>query len=148
MGFSDAVTGRLFLERRKSDLEFQIQAIMERKLAILDQTNKISAQLSKTIFQTDQNDTITYICGATSAGISSGTALPGDVYPAIQGIGVPQTAIGSNVYEAKIAQLQTIEKELDTRQKRMETELDAVKAEEDSMKKVSNDHAKKDFKIG
>ena len=137
MGFADAVAGRLFLVRRKSDLEFQIQSVMERKLAILDQCNQISAQLSNTIFQTDQN-----------SDISSGTALPGTVYPAIPGIGIPQTNVGSNQYENKLAQLQTVEKELDTQQKQMETELEAVKAEEESMKKIATDHAKKDFKIG
>jgi len=137
MGFADAVAGRLFLARRRSDLEFQVQIIMERKLAVLDQTNQISGQLAQTIFQTDQNGSI-----------SSGTALPGSVFPAIPGIGVPQTSIGSNAYEAQLAQLQSIEKELDTKQKKMEIELEAVKAEEDSMKKIANDHAKKDFKIG
>ena len=139
MGFADAVAGRLFLVRRKSDLEFQIQTIMERKLAVLDQCNQISGQLANSIFQSGMNSTI-----------SSGTAFPGSVYPTptIPAIGVPQTSIGSNTYEHLLAQLQAKEKELDVRQKKMETELEAVKAEEESLKKIAMDHAKKDFKIG
>jgi len=139
MGFADAVTGRLFLARRKSDLEFQIQTIMERKLAILDQCNQISAQLANGIFQSGQHNDI-----------SSSTAFPGAVYPTpvIPGINVPQTSIGTNQYERQLAKLQGVEKELDVKQKKFESELEAVKAEEESLKKIAQDHAKKDFKIG
>jgi len=139
MGFADAVTGRLFLARRKSDLEFQIQTIMERKLAILDQCNQISAQLSNTIFQDGQH-----------GDISNGAALPGYVAgsPLIPAVGIPQNSIGTNQYERQLGRLQSLEKELDVKQKKFETELEAVKAEEESMKKIAQDHAKKDFKIG
>ena len=139
MGFADSVAGRLFLVRRRSDLEFQVQTIMERKLAVLDQCNQISAQMSNTIFQSGDNGLI-----------SSGTAMPGYIpgSPYIPAVGVAQTSIGTNDYEAELAQLQSVEKELEVRQNKMETELEAVKAEEESLKKIADDHAKKDFKIG
>ena len=112
---------------------------MERKLAVLDQCNQISAQMSNTIFQTGDN-----------SAISSGTALPGYIpgSPIVPAVGIAQTAIGTNTYEAELAQLQSLEKELEVRQNKMETELEAVKAEEESLKKIADDHAKKDFKVG
>ena len=57
---------------------------------------------------------------------------------------------GTYVYEQEQAELQQIEKQLDTpNRKKMETELEAVKAEkEESFKKIAQDHAKNDFKIG
>ena len=136
MGFADAVTGRLFATRRRSDLEFQIQSIMERKLAVLDQCNSISSELANTIFQEGQH-----------GDISSQAALLGWLSPNNL-VGVPQIGIGGNTYETQLAQLQTLEKELEVKQNKLETELEAVKAEEESLKKIANDHAKKDFKVG
>jgi len=142
MGFADSVTGRSFATRRRSDLEFEIQSIMQRKLAVLDACNQVSAQMSNSIFSTGLNGSI-----------STGSALPGATYPNnIPGVAVPQSIIGtagtSENYEAELAQLQSVEKELEVQQNMKETELEAVKAEEESLKKIADDHAKKDFKIG
>lgn len=141
MGFADAVTTRLFLNRRKSDIEFKMQAIMQRKLAILDECNRISEVLAANIFQNDaysgHNDAI-----ATPA------PLPG-LTPVSPIATLPDSEdVPTGYYETQLATLQGVEKELDTRQKKLETELEAVKAEEESMKKIATDHAKKDFKIG
>ncbi len=144
MGFADAVVTRLFLNRRQSDIEFKMQAIMQRKLAIMDECNKISEQLANAVFEGDNN-----------AYISPASPLPGQT-PANPLIGLPApVAVPGNVlnnngndYELLLAELQGIEKELDTRQKKLETELEAVKAESESIKKIADDHAKKDFKIG
>ncbi len=137
MGFADAVVTRLFLTRRRSDIEFKMQAIMQRKLAIMDECNRISEILANTIFQGDN----------TSA-ISPVAPLPG-LTPASPIVPLPGSQdVPTGYYETQLAQLQGIEKELDTRQKKLETELEAVKAEEESIKKIADDHAKKDFKIG
>jgi len=139
MGFADAVTGRLFCTRRRSDLEVQIQSIMERKLAILDECNALSASHSNTIFQTGEHSTISSQAALLGAN-------PGNSY--IPAVGLTQLGIGGNAYEADIAALQNVEKELEVKQNKLETELEAVKAEEESLKKIGDDHAKKDFKVG
>lgn len=137
MGFADSMTTMLFLNRRQSDIEFKVQAIMQRKMAILDECNRISEILANAVFQ-----------GDNSSAISVGAPLPGltpvnPIVPLPTAQGVP-----SGYYETKLAQLQGIEKELDTRDKKLQTELEAVKAEKESIKKIADDHAKKDFKIG
>ena len=58
MGFADSTTTMLFLNRRQSDLEFHIQAILQRKLAIMDECNNISEVLAAAIFQGDNNSAI------------------------------------------------------------------------------------------
>lgn len=137
MGFADTVTTMLFLNRRQSDIEFKVQSIMQRKLAILDECNRISEILSVSVFQGDNN-------GA----ISPAAPLPGvlPVYPLTP---LPASqGVPTGYYETKLAELQGVEKELDTRQKKLQTELEAVKAEKESIQKIADDHAKKDFKIG
>lgn len=140
MGFADAVTGRLYLARKKSDLEFKLQVITERKMAVLDASNQVSAGLANTIFQS----------GGMHESISDGAALPGFIggSPLIPPMYIPQLPIGVNLYEFLLGYLQNIEKELDAKQKKFETELEAVKTEEESVKKIASDHAKKDFKMG
>lgn len=139
MGFADAIAGRLRATSVKSDLEYKIQDIMEKKLAILDRCNQISTELSETIFQTGEHSLI-----------SNSSALPGYVGAGayIPSISVSQEAIGQSILEQQLGQLQRDEKALDLQQKKYEHELEAVKAEEESMKKIADDHAKKDFKIG
>ena len=139
MGFADAVVGRLFLTRRRSDLEMQVQMIMERKLAVLDETNQISQEIADTIFQSGRHSDIT-----------DPSAIPGDpvTSPLVPGVSFDTEQFGGNQFEQKLAQLQALEKQLDTEQKKKQTELEAVKAEEESLKKIATDHAKKDFKIG
>ena len=137
MGFADSMTTMLFLNRRQSDIEFKLGAIMNRKMAIMDEANEISELLAATIFQSDE-----------TGQISPALPLPGTTpqYPIVPLPG-PAT-VPTGLYEEQLAVLQGIEKELDTKQKKLETELEAVKAERESMKKIADDHAKKDFKIG
>jgi hypothetical protein len=143
MGFADSLAGRLFLVRRKSDLEYQIQIIMERKMAILDECNTLSAQMSNEIFQTGDHTTTFY--GGVFPGNLPGVIPPNGYIPPIP---VPTSSMPTGNYESRLAALQVKEKELDIRQKKMETELEAVKAEEESLKKIADDHVKKDFKVG
>jgi hypothetical protein len=143
MGFADSVAGRLFLIRRKSDIEFQIQIIMRRKIAILDECNSISANLSNNVFQNGNYTDAFY--GGVFPGNLPGTTPPNAYQPPIT---VPTSSIPTGNYEQLLAELQVKEKELDVRQKKFENELEAVKAEEESLKKIADDHTKKDFKIG
>ena len=138
MGFADAVTSRLFLNRRRSDIEFKMQTIMQRKLAIMDQCNLISEKLSNKVFSKDNYSAISPVAPLPGITPTNPLVTP---FPAEQDV-------PTGYYETKLAELQGIEKELDTRQKKLETELEAVKAEEESMKKIADDHAKKDFKVG
>jgi hypothetical protein len=141
MGLADAVVTQLFAARRRSDLEMQLSMILERKLAVQDKCNEISAELSATIFQSDDN-----------SDISGASAVPGFI-PSSSGL-VPELTTmaedeyGTYEYEVELAELQQVEKQLDTQQKKMETELEAIKAEEESFEKIAQDHAKNDFKIG
>jgi hypothetical protein len=151
MGLADAVTTQLFASRRRSDLEMQISFILERKLAVQDRCNAISSQLAQTIFQNDNNGTLSapnatngYI---PTAGVNAGVAYTSSGFvPNLPAMTVNQ--YGANNYEQQLGSLQQVEKQLDTQQKKMETELEAIKAEEDSFKKIGQDHAKNDFKIG
>ena len=113
-----------------------MQAIMQRKLAIMDECNQISEILSTSVFQGDNTSAIT-----------TGAPLPG-ITPVLPLVPLPAAQpVPTGYYETKLAELQGVEKELDTRQKKLETELEAVKAEEETVKKWANDHAKK-FKVG
>ena len=137
MGFADAVATNLFLVRRRSDIEFKVQSIMQRKLAVLDRCNELSEILANTVFQSDQMGLI-----------SPGSPLPG-ITPVSPLVPLPAAQdVPTGTYELELAELQGIEKELDVRQKKLETELEAVKAEQESIKKIADDHAKKDFKVG
>ena len=133
MGFADSTATMLFTNRRKSDIEFEIQAILQRKMAILDECNHLSDELAKTIYTPDTNTLI-----------SPAAALPGITVPP----GTPTANFESGIYETKLKLLQNKEKELDNSQKKLEVELEAVKAEFESMKKIAQDHAKNDYKVG
>jgi hypothetical protein len=147
MGLADAVVTQLYAARRRSDLEMQLSMILERKLACQDKCNQVASIISNSIFQSDNNGDIT-----------DAAAVPGFI-PTSSGFNPPLTALtGINYggtadpatqnYEIQLGELQQVEKQLDTQQKKMETELEAIKAEEDSFKKIAEDHAKNDFKIG
>jgi hypothetical protein len=140
MGLADAMVTQLYAARRRSDLEMQLSMILERKLAVQDRCNEISAVLANSIFQSDNHGDI------SQASITPGFFSATPVIPALT---TPTTdPYGTGVYEQELANLQQVEKQLDTQQKKMETELEAVKAEEESFKKIAQDHAKNGFKVG
>ena len=96
--------------------------------------------MANSIFQSDNHGDI------SQASITPGFFSATPVIPALT---TPTTdPYGTGEYEQELANLQQVEKQLDTQQKKMETELEAVKAEEESFKKIAQDHAKNGFKIG
>lgn len=137
MGLGDTMTSALFLNRRKSDVEFKIQAILTRKMAIMDECNEISEILATTIFQNDEYNSI------SQAAILPGTVPTSPVVPLGAAVAIP-----TGYYETELARLQGVEKELDNDQTKLEVELEGVKAEQESMQKLASEHAKNDFKIG
>jgi hypothetical protein len=144
MGLADSMVTQLFASRRRSDLEMQISMILERKLAVQDRCNEISSVLANSIFQSDNNGDIS---GASATLGGAGAIIPGGGFDPALGA-MSTDPFGTYDYEVELGNLQQVEKQLDTTQKKMETELEAIKAEEDSFKKIAQDHAKNDFKIG
>ena len=110
---------------------------MHRKLAIIRVVNELSRTVAATI-RTDG-----YYDAGTTPGVlpGFGAGMPTDVVVS------PAPDANSNL-EGEIDAYLALEKELGAQQSILEVEYEAVKAEIDSLKKIVQDHAKKDFKLG
>ena len=66
MAFVTLTTGRIYSGIIASDSEFQLQSIMFRKLALLDNAEQLGADYANSIFQTGQRNPDAYIQGLSS----------------------------------------------------------------------------------
>jgi hypothetical protein len=150
MGLSASQARLLMLTARKSDIEFSVQIINQRRTALAVQSEQLIRQYIAAMYQNDDPT----VLNQTTLGDPSTTqpvgALPGFIFtdptaPANVGP-VHQTPIATGDYEIKMAQVQALDKELELREKNLETQHKAIETEYDAVKKVIDKNIEISFK--
>ncbi len=135
-----ASNGRIiFLVQRKSDIEFQIQTINQRRQTLSKQASDLAKSYANAMYQNSDPTTID----------PNGAALPGFIVADPSGAVVPQVGItttNGSIYEAQMAQVQAIDKQLELRQTDLNTQHKEVETEVDAVQKVIDKNIEKGFK--
>jgi hypothetical protein len=134
MGLAASAGREIMLTARKTDIEFKVQVINQRRTTLAQQASNLARQFANAMYQTDDTSTIT----------GTAAALPGFVSPAIGA--VPQSAIATGWYEQKMAEVQALDKELELREKDLQTQNKAVETELEAVRKVIDKSIENGFK--
>ena len=137
MGLSASAGREVMLTARKSDIEFKVQVINQRRTVLAQHASQLSRDFANAMYQTDD----TAILGTSSA-------LPGFT-DSSYGV-IPQANIGTGGttinYEAQMAEVQALDKELELREKDLQTQNKEVETELEAVRKVIDKSVEKGFK--
>lgn len=150
MGLASSQCRLLLIVARKSDLEFQIQLINQRRMGLAYQAANLSRQFADEAYQTGDWTTSGIPVDPTDP--TSGYALPGvtDIFApggedgADQQVGTADIASGD--YEIAMTVIHAQDKALELRQKQLETQHTCVTTEYDAVKKVIDKNIEMSFK--
>ena len=134
MGLSASAGRETMLVSRKSDIEFKVQIINQRRTTLAQQSAQLARQFANAMYQNDD----TSIIGSQSA------ALPGFTAPTSGA--VPQVAAGTGWYESQMTAVQALDKELELREKDLQTQNKEVETELDVVRKIIDKSIEKGFK--
>lgn len=149
MGLAASQGRLLMLTARKSDIEFAIQNINQRRTTLAQQTSQLIRQFSNAMYQTDNNGILNATDINDPSTIQPVGAMPGFLFndPAVTGVPAsPQAAIPTGVYEQQMALVQSLDKELELRTRELDTQHKAVETEYDAVKKVIDKNIETSFK--
>lgn len=153
MGLAASQCRLLMIVARKSDLEFQIQCINQRRMTLAQQATNLSRQIANNVYQT--GNWVPYGPDVTinnDGTMNGGYALPGvtDIF-APGGVNgeqqVVQTSpIASGTYEQQLTIVHAMDKELELEEKNLDTQHKCVETEYDAVKKVIDKNIETSFK--
>jgi len=140
MGISASAGRSIMLTARKSDIEFKVQVINQRRTTLAEQASKLARAFANNMYQ---NDDPMVLNGGNGA-----SALPGFTAPApTVGVAViTQSAVATGTYEQQMAFVQSLDKELELREKDLQTQNKMVETELDAVRKVIDKSIEKGFK--
>ena len=149
MGLAASQGRLLLLTARKSDIEFKIQTINQRRTTLAQQSSQLIRQYANAMYQTDNTSilnqtTTTNPDGTTTITQNPVGALPGFIFsnPPVQ-----QTPIATGDYETQMALVQSLDKELELRTRDLDTQHKEVETEYDAVKKVIDKNIEMSFKV-
>jgi len=147
MGLAASQGRLLMLTARKSDIEFKIQTINQRRTCLAQQSSQLIRQYINAMYQTDDTSilnqtTTTNHDGTTTTVQNDVGALPGFIFST----SVTQTAIPTGDYESQMALVQSLDKELELRTRDLDTQHKEVETEYDAVKKVIDKNIEISFK--
>jgi hypothetical protein len=142
MGLAASQGRLLMLTARKSDLEFQVQIINQRRTILAQQSSRLISQYVNAMYQTNNVGILNATDINDPTTIQNIGALPGFTFSA----SVPQTELPTGIYEQQMAGIQSLDKELELREKDLETQHKEVETEYDSVKKVIDKNIETSFK--
>ncbi len=146
MGLAASQARLLMLTARKSDLEFQIQIINQRRTVLAYQTGALAQKYANALYQDNDPTVLTQeVEGDPDTAIDGFMGLPG-ISNDPSGSDVPQTDIPAGYYEAEMAQVQAIDKALELRTRDLDTQHKEVETEYDAVKKVIDKNIEVSFK--
>ena len=134
MGLAASAGRESMLTARKSDIEFKVQVINQRRTCLAQQASQLARAFANAMYQTDATSTI-----------GGSDMLPGIINP-VAGVAVPQTPIASGTYEVEMQKVQALDKELELREKDLQTQNKIVETELDVVRKVIDKSIEKGFK--
>ena len=154
MGLAASQGRLLMLTARKSDIEFSVQCINQRRTILAEQTTKLVRQYSAAMYQNDDPS----ILNATNLNDASTTqdvgALPGFIFSttnpsnttSVAGVTTTASPIATGIYEQQMALVQSLDKELELRTKDLDSQHKMVETEYDAVKKVIDKNIETTFK--
>ena len=134
MGLSDNNFRLLYLTASKSDIEYKIQLLNQKRMFLMDQATSVARNLSNNIFQSDQNSDF---YGGQS------NLLPGI---GIDLNGGSTDPIPTGEYEAQMAVIQSQDRNIELQVKKQDTFLKVKQTEIDSVHKMLQKGIEKDYK--
>lgn len=157
MGLAASQARLLMLTARKSDLEFSVQIINQRRTALAEQAVQLLRQYANAMYQNDDptvlNTTTTTNANGTTTttqeplGVLPGFLFSGGTTDAPANIGtITQTPIATGDYEIQLATVQAMDKELELRARDLDTQHKEVETEYDAVKKVIDKNIETSFK--
>ena len=142
MGLAASQGREIFLTSRKTDLEFKVQVINQRRTTLAQQASQLARAFANSMYNTDN----TTLIGAAPAGpLGLVGAMPGFIPPS-NPVPVAQTAMPSGSYEVQMASVQALDKELELREKDLQTQNKIVETELEAVRKVIDKSIEKGFK--
>ena len=141
MGLAASQGRVMMLTARKSDLEFQVQVINDRRTVLAEQSSKLAQQFANAMYQT-ADPTVLNNGNATSilpGGIGANVTNP-------SGSALPTASVGTGWYESQMAYVQSLDKALELREKDLQTQNKEVETELDAVQKVIDKSIEKGFK--
>ena len=144
MGLAASQGRLLYLTARKSDIEFKVQIINQRRTTLAQQTTQLVRQYANAMYQNDNPSIINATDINDPSTIQPVGALPGFVFPT-SGT-VIQTPIATGDYETQMALVQSLDKELELRTRDLDTQHKEVETEYDAVKKVIDKNIEMTFK--
>jgi len=127
----------LFLTAHKSDLEYKLSIINQRRVALIDQSLQIAANSSNNIFETDDYSNL--YDGQTVG------ALPGFTSPT-PGVTVEQDPVPTGDYEQQTLVLQALDKELQMDGESVKILIETAKTEVEAVDKLLFKNIEKEYK--
>ncbi len=134
MGLAASQGRIMLLVGRKSDIEFKVQIINQRRTVLAEQSARLARDYANLMYQDD-----------ASSHIGDDNMVPGFTNPTT-GITIPQTNVGTGVYEAEMAEVQALDKELELREKTLQTQNKEVETEMEVLQKIIDKNIERGFK--
>jgi len=146
MGLAASQGRLLLLTARKSDVEFKIQTINQRRTTLAIQTQQLVSGYINAMYQSDNTSILNATDINDASTIQNVGALPGFIFTDPSVATVNQTPISTGVYEEQMALVEALDKELELREKSLETQHKEVETELDVVKKVIDKNIESSFK--
>jgi len=127
------------LTQRKTDVEFKVQIINQRRTTLAEQSAQLARAFANSMYQ---NDDPSVISGGSAA------ALPGVISPApMTGVApLVQSDVATGWYEQQMAYVQSLDKELELREKDLQTQNKEIETELEVVQKVIDKSIERGFK--
>jgi len=149
MGLAASQSRLMMLMQRKSDIQFQVQTINQRRLTLANSAANMTRAFADQVYQT--GDWTPYSATAALPGVGAIMA-PGGLNGDPQTVTVAPIATSgtsgdaADNMEAQLSAVHAQDKELELRQKQLDTEYKCLEAEVDAVQKVIDKSIEKGFK--
>jgi len=140
MGLAASAGRQHMLTARKSDIEFKVQVINQRRTTLAEQSAQLARAFANSMYQNDDP-------GVLNSGLGA-TMLPGFTSPApTTGVaGIVQSDVATGWYEQQMAYVQSLDKELELREKDLQTQNKEIETELEVISKVIDKSIERGFK--
>ncbi len=138
MGLTDNNFRLLYLTASKSDIEYKLQLLNQKRMSLMDQSVAVARNLSNSIFQSGQN---TDLYGGQTPGLLPGMDTGN---PFLSGVNTDPVPTGE--YETQLSIIQSQDRTIEIQVKKQDTFLEAKKTEIDSIQKLLKKNIEKDYK--
>ena len=146
MGLAASQSRLMMLMQRKSDIQFEVQCINQRRLTLANAAANTTREFADNVYQT--GDWTPYGAGTGTTGYAlpgvGAIMAPGGADGAMQAVSTSNLANGE--YELELTAIHAQDKELELRQKQLDTEYKCLEAEVEAVQKVIDKSIEKGFK--